>query len=109
MQAWQDKQKQFHGSERMYYTGCTYNSGASWNWIGFSGTNTGFGTHSNEECNRFSILSSGNSIGQMSMNSGTSIHAHIYPSDELVFDGVTRSGCWLRTDTNSQHFRIWAW
>jgi len=109
VQAWQDRQKQFQGSERMFYSGCQYNSGASWNWVGFSGTNTGFGTHGNEECNRFILASSGNSVGELSFDGGTSLHGHIYPSDEIVLDGVLRSGCYIRTDAASQRFRVWAW
>lgn len=108
-QSWQDKQMQYHGSARMFYSGCPLNSGTAWNWVGFSGTNTGFGAHGNEESQRFAIASSGNSIGQLSFDSGTSIHAHMYPSDSLTFDGLNRSGCWIRTDAASQHFRIWAW
>jgi len=93
----------------MYYTGCTYNSGTAWNWVGFSGTNTGFGTHSNEESNRIAILPSGNSIMQMSFDGGTSIHGHIYPGDSLTFDGVLRSGCSFRAQSASQKIRMWAW
>jgi len=109
VQAWQDRQKQYQGSDRIFYSGISLNSGAAWNWVDFSGTNSGFGTHGNEECNRFILASSGNSIGQLSFNSGTSLHGHIYPLDSLVLDGVQRSGCWLRTDAASQLFRIWAW
>jgi len=109
MQSWQDKQVQYQGSNRMFHSGCSYNSGAKWNWVGFSGTDTGFGTHGNEECNRFAIASSGNSIGQLSFNSGTSIHSNIYAVDSLLFDGMMVSGCWLRTSVASQKFRVWGW
>lgn len=108
-QAWQDKQFQYHGSARMFYSGCPLSSGTAWNWVNFSGTNTGFGTHGNEECQRMMIACSGNSLGQLSFNSGTSMHGDLYPADDLSFDGVNRSGCWLRTNANSQLFRIWAW
>lgn len=109
VQAWQDKQYMYHGSNRMFYSGCPLNSGAAWNWVGFSGTNTGFGTHGNTESQRFAIASSGNSVGQLSFNSGTSIHSDIYESDSLTMDGVNRSGCWIRSNSASQLFRIWAW
>ena len=108
-QSWQDKQMQYHGSARMFYSGCPLNSGTAWNWVGFSGTNTGFGAHGNEESQRFAILSSGTSVAQLSFTSGTTIDGDIYPSDNLTFDGVNRSGCWIRSNTNSQLIRVWAW
>ena len=108
-QGLQDKKYQYYGSDRMFYSGCPLSSGTAWSWVGFSGTNTGFGPHGNTESQRFAIACSGNSVGQLSFNSGTSIHAHLYPADSLTFDGVNRSGCWLRTDVASQLFRVWAW
>ena len=109
MQAWQDKQYMYHGSDRMFYSGCTLNSGAAWNWVGISGLSNGFGTHGNTESQRFSIASSGNSIMELSFNSGTSIHADVYPGDTLTFDGVNRSGCWLRAKESSETARVWFW
>ncbi|MFA5133014.1 MAG: hypothetical protein WC444_06835 [Candidatus Paceibacterota bacterium] len=109
MQGLQDKKYQYFGSDRMFYSGCPLNSGTAWNWVDFSGTNTGFGTHGNTECQRFALASSGTSVGQLSFNSGTSFHADIFPNDSLTFDGVNRSGCWLRSNTDSQVVRVWAW
>lgn len=108
-QSWQDKNYQFNGSDRMFYSGCPLNSGTLWTWVGFSGTDTGFGTHSNEECNRFGIAASGTSVGQFSFNSGTTIHGDIFGNEAIMFDGVQRSGCWLRSNTDSQNLRIWGW
>jgi len=109
MQGLQDKKYMYYGSDRMFYSGCPLNSGTAWNYVDFSGTNTGFGTHGNTECQRFSILSSGASIAQLSFNSGTSIHADIYAADSLTMDGVNRSGCWLRSSADTQVVRVWAW
>ena len=108
-QSWQDKQVQFQGSQRMFYSGCPLNSGTAWNWVGFSGTNTGFGPHGNEECNRFGIESSGTSVGQFSFNSGLSLHGDVFGAEAKVFDGVQRSGVWIRSNADSQNMRVWGW
>lgn len=109
VQAWQDRQRQYQGSDRMFYSGCPLNSGAAWNWVGFSGTNTGFGTHGNEESNRFGIAASGTSVGQFSFDAGTSIHGDIFGSEAIMFDGVNRSGVYLRSNADTQNIRVWGW
>lgn len=104
-----DKKYQYFGSDRSFYSGCALNSGTAWAWAGFSGTNTGFGAHGNELSQRFGIASSGTSVAQWSFDSGTSINGDLYQAEALVFDGVNRSGVWLRTSADSQVIRVWGW
>jgi len=102
---------QFHGSNKTYYSGLSLSSGAAWTNVSFSGTNWGFGPHSQEEGNRFLIAGSpGNTASiQWSWNSGTTVHGTVWSSEQIAMDGVKRQGVAIRTNTNSQQIRIWVW
>ena len=109
VQAWKDKQNNYFGSDKWFYSGVTLSSGTAWTFVNFSGTNSLFGFHGREEGNRFMINSSGTSFMQWSWNSGASVDGEVWAGDTASFDGVSRSGVWLRTNTASQTAQIWTW
>lgn len=109
VQSLSDKQHNYFGSARVYYSGVALGSTAAWNWVGFSGTNTGFGTHGNEECNRMTLAGSGNSICQWSFNSGASLAGELFGGDAFALDGPRVSGLWMRSSSASQLVQLWAW
>ena len=104
------KKDQYFGSARDFYIGSTVGSTSAWTFFNFSGTNTGFGTANNILSNRFAIRSSGTSFIQWSINSGTTLSGELYGTNAtFTKDGVNVSGVWVRTNTASQGFQIWAW
>ena len=109
VQSLSDKNWNYHGSDRFFYSGVSVNSGTAWSFVNFSGTSTGFGVHGREECNRMILASSGTSIVQWSFNSGTDIHGELWAGDNISMDGVQKSGLWVRASSASQGLQIWAW
>lgn len=108
VQGLSDKQWRYFGSPRGYYSGLSLGSTAAWSWFGWSGTNTGFGSHGDEECQRVMIASSGNSYAQWSWNSGVSIGGELYSAEAYSFDGMFKSGIWMRSNAVSK-VKVWAW
>jgi len=109
LQGLKDKKFQYYGSDRTFYSGIGLGSTVTWNFLGFSGTNTGFGAASQELSQRFAIASSGTSYMQWSWNSGLTVGGEVYPSDAVTLDGINQSGVWLRSNAASQLVRVWAW
>jgi len=109
VQGLKDKKYQYFGSNRVYYSGVPIGSTIAWSWVGFSGTNTGFGPHGNTENQRVALVSSGTSVMQWSYNSGLSIAGELFGGDSFTQDGVNVSGLWVRSSVASQKFRLWAW
>ena len=109
VQSLSDKQHNYFGSDRFFYSGATLSSGTAWTFVNFSGTNTGFGTHGNEESNRMILATSGTSYMQFSFDSGTSLHGELYGGDNITLDGVRKSGLWIRTNATTQVLQVWAW
>jgi len=110
-QGWRDKDYQFKGSKRAFYVGSEIGSTTGYNWIGFSGTNTGFGAAGNEVCNRIILAGSNNSVLDWSWD-GTNLHGEIYGTNNAIaMDGVMRSGIYVRAadNSNDQIIKIWAW
>lgn len=108
-QSLRDKQYQFYGSDRVFYSGLNVGSTTAWSFYGFSGTNTGMGTAGNEVCNKFAIVSSGTSFVEWSYNSGTTLAGEIYNGQAVTMDGVNVSGIWLRSNIASQKVQVWSW
>jgi len=111
VQGLRDKQYQYFGSNRSFYSGCSMNSGTAYLYVGFSGTNTGFGTASNELSQRIALASSGVSTAEWAFNSGTDAFPDgaLYGNEALTFDGVNQSGLWLRSNADNSKVRVWGW
>ena len=109
VQSIRDKQFNYYGSTRGYYSGISLGSTAAWSFAHFSGTNTGFGTASNEESNRIILASSGTSFAQWSYNSGLTIAGEVYGGDTITLDGIQQSGLWVRSNAASQLVQVWGW
>ena len=106
----QDKKFFYFGSDRVYYSGVPIGSTVAYTFLGFSGTNTGFGTHGNESSNRIMISSSGTSYVQWSYTeSGTKPAGEVWGGNSATLDGVHKSGLWFRSNAASQAFQLWAW
>ena len=111
-QGLRDKQYQYFGSNRNFYSGCSLSSGTAYLYVPFSGTTTGFGTASNELSQRIAIASSGVSTAEWTFTSGTTApfpHGAIYGNEALTFDGVNHSGLWLRSNADNSKVRVWGW
>ena len=110
-QNWEDKRNSYFGSNRCFYSGISIaSSGSSWTWVGISGDNTGFGSEGAEELSqRFAIAPSGTSQAQWSWNNGASVGGEVYGGQRVAFDGVNRSGVWVRSEKDTQLVQIWFW
>ena len=103
------RQFNYFGSDRWFYSGLSVGSSTSWAFVNFSGLNSGFGSHSHEEGARFMINSSGTSVCQWSWDSGVSIAGEVWAGDAATFDGVARSGVWIRAASVSQGIQLFYW
>ena len=109
-QSIRDKEYQYFGSDRVYYSGLgDVGSATAWTFVNFSGTNTGFGTAGNERSQRFAITSSGTSFMQWSYNSGITLAGEVWNGNAITQDGVNVSGVWLRTNATGQKCQVWSW
>ena len=107
-----DKQFQFFGSDRVYYSGLAVGSTTKWTFVDFSGTDTGFGTAGNERCHKLTVVSSGTSFVQWSYVSGPNavqLAGEVWNGNAISMDGVNVSGIWVRSDTAAQSAQVWAW
>lgn len=102
-----DAQVNYQASRRNYYSGLNLNSGTAFEWFGFSGTTSKFGTNGNECSSRILIAPSGCDAGFS--HDGTALHGHVFDSESLQFDGMQKSGLHIRSDTDSSFVRVWAW
>ena len=109
VQGIRDKQFNYYGSSRGFYSGLGLGSTAAWSFVNFSGTNTGFGTAGNEESNRIMLASSGTSFAQWSYNSGLTIAGEVYGGDTATLDGVHQSGLWVRSKSAGNLVQVWGW
>mgnify|MGYP001601850230 CR=1 FL=1 len=112
-QSLSDKKGNYFGSDRQYYSGLVPGSTSTFNWIDFSGTNTGFGTANNVLSQRWQIVASGGNarIIDWSWLSGTTpyIQGTVIPGEAITQDGVSRSGVWIRSSESTAQVRVWAW
>ena len=110
-----DKKYRYFGSSRMFYSGLSLGSTPTYSYVSFSGTNTGFVLESTNTTDslsqRFALASSGTSSADWTWTSGTDAFPHgtIYGGEAFVFDGVNRSGLWVRSSSAGNVIRVWAW
>lgn len=106
-----DKQYQYFGSNRIFYSGITLGSTTAYSFIAFSGTNTKFGAAGNELSNRLSLAASGTSFFQWAYVSGTAppVTGELWGGNTITQDGIHLSGLWMRSKSASQVLQIWAW
>lgn len=104
------KRDQYFGSFRNYYSGLIPGSTSAYTFIGFSGTNTGFGTANNILSNRITIVASGGNARAIDFQIISGIlGGEMYPGEAFARDGVSVSGIWIRSSEATGQVRIWGW
>jgi len=105
-----DKQYQFFGANRWFFTGLNLISGSGWTAIDFSGVG-GFGANQAVLGHRFMIVKSGTSAAsaiEWSWDGGTTIAGTTRYAASLSFDGISKSGVAVRaTATLSGQIYVW--
>lgn len=105
-----DVERAYKASNRWYYTGSVIGSTSAYTFFNFSGTNSGFGPDNNVVSNRIQIVASGGNTAVIQYGIGSNIvQGELWAGETQSIDGKNASGLWIRTNTATQQFRLWAW